>query len=653
MINCVSTGSSFGKAARTKGSCLIFFACCLLLVPCTLLNALDFSLRPKVFASFPLGSGNVTDDGDSRYGLGFGGELGFEVDLSTVWPNRIGLGYTAGLETGLLFNPLKGDEPSNISFYSFNGVAGLYYFPVSRLFTRLDFALGSQLSARNVGTGSGKSNAGMFLRFGGEAGFRFTPAFTLAVNTGYRQFRNSGSIRNSGMYLGLTGQLSFQTGMATVRQGIGASIDQYGEVFPVFLQLYQNNPIGSVLLHNNENAEIRNVRMYFRAAGYTASELLSASVSIIPRGRSVELPLYADFSPNILRFTDSGRILGELVIRYTFLGQEREAIQAITVATHNRNMVSGGDVAALAAFISPSSMEALDFARFIAGLERANRQTGHNNNMQYAMWLLEGLRASGVRLGESYSNENEAQFPAETLAYQSGTSRDLALLFAAVLEGVGIPSAFIHTEKDFLVALHLGIGQSAAETLFNGTDKILIINDEVWLPLSMTAFNDGFIAAWNEGSVILNQIFTQGMDAAFVIVKDAWAIYPPAPLPALGSSLVQTDTEAAASGFNRAMQMYITQEINPLIIRQQGNNTAVGQNRLGILLARAGRIGEAKSAYEAAAGMGSVPAMTNRGNLALTERDFATAERWFRQALQREAQNRAALRGLERVAGSR
>ncbi|MCL2044466.1 MAG: hypothetical protein FWG89_10040, partial [Treponema sp.] len=80
---------------------------------------------------------------------------------------------------------------------------------------------------------------------------------------------------------------------------------------------------------------------------------------------------------------------------------------------------------------------------------------------------------------------------------------------------------------------------------------------------------------------------------------------------------------------------------------------AAGQNRLGILYARAGRLPEARAAYERAAGMGSVPAMTNRGNLALIERDFATAERWFRQALQRESQNRAALRGIERIAGAR
>jgi len=45
--------------------------------------------------------------------------------------------------------------------------------------------------------------------------------------------------------------------------------------------------------------------------------------------------------------------------------------------------------------------------------------------------------------------------------------------------------------------------------------------------------------------------------------------------------------------------------------------------------------------------------MTNRGNLALIERDFAAAERWFRQALSKDSQNSAALRGLEQITESR
>ncbi|MDR0444221.1 MAG: hypothetical protein LBH44_12540 [Treponema sp.] len=607
-----------------------------------------------------MGSGLETADGNPRYGLGGGGDLGFEIDLSSIWSNPLGLGYTLGIEGGFLLNQVKGDEPKNMSFYSFGGSLGLYFFPLSRLFTRIDGAIGVYRPAYEGENG----NAGLYFRGGGEIGFRFTPAFTLAASAGWRQFEADSKTFNSGLYAGLTAQLTFQTGKASGSESIAATLDQYDAVYPAFMQLYQRNAIGNLVIRNNENSEIRNVRVSFRASGYTASEFPCAELSIIQRGRNVELPLLADFSPAILRFTDKGRILGEVVIRYRFLGQERESVRTIIVAAHNRNTITTGDPAALAAFISPTSPEVLDYAKYISGLARTNRRIGHNANFQYAIWLLEGLRASGIRLGETYAAGNEehkrsvVQFPAETLSIGTGSNRDLALLFATGLECVAIPAAFAQIDgtkgsDEFIAAVSLNINKGAAETLFIGTDKILVLNNEVWLPLSMNAFNEGFMTAWAKGVAAFNEAFKAGTTVDFVMVEEAWAVYPPAPLPGLGGRVIRTNTTAATEAVSRAMQAYITQEINPLIQRVgggQGNLTlAARQNRLGILFARAGRMAEAKAAYERAAGMGLVPAMTNRGNLALAEKQFAIAERWFRQALQREPKNTAALRGLEQV----
>jgi hypothetical protein len=511
------------------------------------------------------------------------------------------------------------------------------------------------------------------LRGGGEIGFRFTPGFTLAANAGYKQFSADAGTFSSGFYAGLTAQLSFQTGMTANREGVGIVFDQHEAVYPAFMQLYQTNAAGSLVIRNNENAEIRDVRVSFRAAPYTASEFPCGAVSFIARGRSAELSLLADFSPEVLHFTDKGRILGEVVIRYRFLGREREAVRSVILAAHNRGAVTEGDAAALAAFISPTSPETVDYAKFIAGLARNDRRAGHNQNFHYAIWLLEGLRAGGVKLGKTFADESEVQFPAETLSFRSGNSRDLALLFAGGLESVGIPAAFVsmsneqlamsngqasdsavnNGDYEFLVAVNLGINQSAAETLFNGTGKLLIINGGVWLPLSMSAFNEGFSSAWARAVKALDDNFKAGKQADFVMVEEAWAVYPPAPLPEQGGSVVRTDANAAAREVSRIVQQYVDSEITPIVRQIQtqinANPTAALYNRLGIVQVRAGRIAEGKANYERAAGMGSVPAMTNRGNLALIEKDYPAAERWFRQALAKDSKNRAALRGLEQV----
>jgi len=613
--------------------------------------ALDFSLRPRAFVFIPAEVSSA--EGNAMYSIGGGGDIGFEIDLSSIWPNPIGLSYTLGVEGGMLLNGIEGDVEKQVGIFSFGGGLGLYFFPLSRLFTRIDGVIGVYTPTFDENTGY----SNLYWRGGGEIGFRFTPGFILAANVGWRQFEAESGVFNSGVYAGLNAQLTFRTRGNNNRETIGIVFEQSDAVYPAFMQLYQNNAAGSLTIRNSENAEIRDVRVSFRASPYTASEYPCGTIPLIARGRSASLSLLADFSPEILRFTDKGRVLGEVVVRYRFLGQEREAVCSVIVASHNRNTVTEGDAASLAAFISPTSPETVDFAKYIAGLARNNRRTGHNQNFQYAIWLMEGLRSGGIKLAETFADANEVQFPSETLAFRSGNARDLAVLFAAGLESVGIPAAFVKTENDFLAAVYLNINQTAAETLFNGTSKILIVNGQVWLPLSMTAFNEGFSAAWTKGATVLNETFSDGMTAEFIMVEEAWAYYPPAPLPEQGGRTVRADTTAASREVNRAMEQYITQEIQPILssVQAQVNTTssAALYNLLGIVQIRVGRIAEGKASYERAAGMGLVPAMTNRGNLALIEKDYATAERWFRQALARDSQNAAALSGLEQIAENR
>ncbi|MDR1617807.1 MAG: hypothetical protein LBS06_02010 [Treponema sp.] len=245
---------------------------------------------------------------------------------------------------------------------------------------------------------------------------------------------------------------------------------------------------------------------------------------------------------------------------------------------------------------------------------------------------------------------------------------DIGLLYAAALEASGIPSALVPLEKDsgggfppddFVVACRLGINREEAELLFNGLEKVLVIDGQVWIPLSMNAFNGGFTAAWDGGAEALDRVFAEGAEANFIMTEKAWGMYPPAPLPARGGGPVRAGGEDLAQAADGVMRQYIDRHILPLAAALQreiaAGPAAAGvplaglYNRLGILFVRSGRAAEAGAAYERAAGMGSVPAMANRGNLALIEKDYAAAERWFARALEGEPENRTALRGMEQV----
>ncbi|MDR1319049.1 MAG: hypothetical protein LBJ90_05445 [Treponema sp.] len=608
---------------------------------------LDFSLRPGGFVFFPAGKGNEAADGNERFDIG--GGLGFDIDFASLWPNPLGLGYTVGIEGGLLYNPYKQPASGNAQIYSFGGTLGFYYFPLSRLFTGVEGGIGVYQGIIEEGRGK----PGLWWRAGGELGFRFIPMFTLAAGGGWRQYWSGSGVFNSGFYTGLTLRITFETGRNSTAGGTGAALVQDDGIYLAFLSLYQKSSAGTIVIRNNENAEIRDVRVSFRAAGYTASEFPCGSLPLIAKGRSAEFPLYADFSPEVLRFTDTGRILGEVVIRYRFLGTEKQSVQTAAVQVHNRNIFPSVDPTGLAAFVSPSSPEILEYAKHITGLARSNRRTGLNQNMQTAVWLFEGLRTVGIRLADTHSVEGKAQYPAETLGFRTGNRRDTGLLYAAALEAAGIPSALIPLDNDFIVVYSLEVSQAAAELLFNGLNRVLVIDGGIWIPLSVNAFNDGFTAAWDGDVETLNTVFAEGGEADFIMLETAWGTYPPAPLPAQGAAAVRVNEVNLAQTADRIIQQYIVREIQPQVQNVQrqiaANPTAALYNRLGILLIRSGRTADAKAAYERAAGMGLVPAIINRGNLVLIERDYAAAERWFRQVLTREPENASAKRGLEKV----
>jgi len=330
---------------------------------------------------------------------------------------------------------------------------------------------------------------------------------------------------------------------------------------------------------------------------------------------------------------------------------------------YNRSVFPGGDMAGLAAFVSPTSPEGLEFSKYVAGMARTARRTGLNQNMQFGIWLFEGLRAYGMNVSRSEVQiPRELQFPAQTLAYKSGSALDVGLLYAGLLEAAGIRASLVIAGSsgelsagDVLVAFNLGIRRDDAATaaLFNGADKLFIVGDEVWLLAAVSKLNGGFMAAWEEGVRRIDAILAGEEEAEMIIFEDAWTVYPPAPFPALGMRVAQADMAQVRAGSETALQAYIANEFGPKITavnaQIRGNPTGALYNQLGMLYLRSNMSAQAKTAYERAAGMGSAPAMMNRGNLAVNEKDYTAAERWFNQVLTTQPENAAALRGLAHV----
>ena len=629
---------------KTKRTFCIFF---LLLFPLVFAFSLELNIRVNPVAAIP-----VQQDADNPlFSVGGGAFINADVELFDF--------LSLGPEFGYYLTPLY--KTSTFAQLSAGGLgASVYFYPLARLALRLGGSGGIYEIAYGENTGSQ-----LWWKGYGEVGFRISPLFTLSAGAGYIRFAGGAQEpMYTGIIAGITGRFSLDTVAAGGH--ISARLEQPEPVFPLLYGIYKQNSVGTLTITNDESAEIRNVSISFRAENYTDSLFPCGSADIIRKDRSLTLPLYADFSETLQNFTESGKIPGEVVINYSLLGEEREVRKTVIVSVHNRNTLRWSDPAVIAAFVSPNSPEVLDFSKYVVGIARNMLRSGLNRNMQFALYMFEGLRIGGI----SYSNDDSTpytvfsrdpslldyvQYPFQTLSFRMGDYDDLGLLYAAALESVGIKSALIPLADDFIVLYSLEIGPEEAENLFDRTDNLLTIGDEIWMPLSVSVLREGFVNAWYRAMDNINAAITAGENLDLIILQDAWRTYPPSGIKGGQQAGFEKPAEVSLNrAAENALLRYITTEFGPKIravqndIRTQGGSAQL-YNRLGLLYVRAGMYREAKAEYRRAAELNSTAAMINLGNIAVLEKDYQTAAVWFSAALERQPDNRTALNALERI----
>jgi tetratricopeptide (TPR) repeat protein len=616
------------------------------------LPAIDLTIHALPELSFPLFSlPDNANAGKKTYSLGGGIRVSAELEF---------LDYLyAGLEGSAALQPLNSQGDSSALASGGLGL-GCVFSPVSRLRVQAGIGAGAYSFWSELFPGGYYGD--FYARAQLAAGYRFSPTFSLYGNVGYLHEFQRWTPLYMGLSVGVSANLTLD--MAQSRDEIVVEVSQAEPVFSVVYASYAAAPVGTIKLTNREKTEIRDVRVEFRSERYTSAPVLCGSASILAKGRSVEFPLLAGFNESILDFSEDGEIPGEISVSYTMLGAQRKAVKTQAIKVRNRNTVPGRDPAVLAALVSPNSTEILAYAKYVVGIARNQLRTGLNRNMQFAMALFEALRLSGVAWQEDGSTPytearknperpDYVQYPFQTLAYRSGDCDDIGVLYAACLESIGVGSAFVPLADDFLVCVDMGISAAEADRLFSSAKSYLAIDEEAWLPVSMSRLREGFVNAWYAA---LDGIGAATVESAqdwpdFIPLTDAWQEYPPLGVSSTGSDFLKPPDAQLARAVDNGLIRYISAELGPKIrdtlaaIKAQGGSVSK-RNQLGLLYVRAGMFAEAKGEFEASAAAGSVPALINLGNVRLLEKDYAAAAESFKKALALTPNSKPAQDGL-------
>ena len=615
---------------------------------------LTFKLAPGAFFPF-------LSQGQNFAPVGFSGFFDTGVNIKNV--------FNVGPEFGFFIVPKdnssqlpEGAEP-NITVVPVGVHAEGYWFPMSRMEVSAGLALGISMAMNGRVT-----DYSPWGRVYGEAAFRINPSWSLGLEASFFTHQAYGIIGKPGIAgpsLGVSIKYRLDTEKITGK--VNASISQDESVFPLMSKLYKENPFGTIYIENNESAEISNVKVYFHTENFTSSDLFCGEVGLIHKREVVEVPLVADFSDKIMMFSESGDIPGEIIVEYDLLGQKRKAVESVVVTVYNRNQVRWGDPNVIASYISTTSQEVLELSKYLVGIARNQLRSGLNRNMQFAMYLFEGIRLSNIECKPdnatpyaTYHLDAEyldyLQYPAQTLLYKSGDVDDVGILFMAMLESVGIGAGFIPMENDFIVLIDLKLDDSKVPTMFDGYDRVICMDGQAMIPVSMSTLREGFVNSWYNAVVEIMDAAENGGDASYYALADAWQFYPPATFDG-GTSTGDKPVEAPLiAAVETDMSRYITTEFGPQIAAVQSQLATNGisvdlLNKLALLYVRAGMYSSAIPVYERSAAMGSVSAMNNLGNLATIQRRFEDAKLWYERALNLEPTNSTALKGLNRVLG--
>ncbi|MCL2067873.1 MAG: transglutaminase-like domain-containing protein [Treponema sp.] len=505
------------KCKLIRSKAVLFVFCFLLVVPCFAENEFYLQVTPVVEA--PLGL--------KQFSPGMGAGVSLDWAFFPFLKD-----FTLGVFAGGEFFSLPVQTGDPLTFVE--GKAGPFvrYHP----FDRWSFCTGLSGGFYQYSRGDDSGTQGL-MTFTLGVQFHLSPHFSLFTDGAYtyRAFSSSESLSTFGASLGLRLNLSeIMGGRARIKVD---KTEQY-RVFPVSWAWYENNPVATVKITNEEPNAITDVNLSFYMDSYMGQGWVFASVPRLIQGESVDVPVTALFNEAMLSLTETVTANGEIQVQYRSLGTRKDTVIPIQMPIFHRNTLSWDDDRRAAAFVSPRDSSARLFARYVASAVEGQTQTGDvPKNVRNAAAMFEALRLYGMSYvvvpATSYKSVSadesvldNVSYPYQALHYRSGDCSYLAILFCSLLEALDIETAFITIPGHIYAAFEVGSNDWQA-----GSSDIIEIDGRRWLPVEITVPDEGFTRAWRIGG---RQWRTGGAEAQLYPIRECWEIYPSVTVPASG-----------------------------------------------------------------------------------------------------------------------
>ena len=284
--------------------------------------------------------------------------------------------------------------------------------------------------------------------------------------------------------------------------------------------LKSKGQVGDLQITNTGNDTAKNISIHLTSPNnYFGEKVITISNLAMGQQNTQEFSL--SFNDSILNISSDDKITTDVEIEfYDSLNIKKSKRTSFDIDVSGRNYITWAYPEMTSSWVTSTQPAIRTFAsRATGGTATFASLT---EKLLAAYWIFETMRAYGIQYTtDAHSSADYLQFPYETLKNKGGDCDDHAIMYAAMLEAIGIKSVLV------LVPGHI----------FSG----FMTNEGNIVPIETTASN--FEQALSSGSSQYQNI----TDKRVMIPSDNWATYPAVILPETGELIMPYITKQTGS----------------------------------------------------------------------------------------------------------
>lgn len=282
------------------------------------------------------------------------------------------------------------------------------------------------------------------------------------------------------------------------------------DIYPAYYQFYNTYPLALVSIENTAGYSIEvNVRSEIK--GYSERTQESGFLRI-DRGETKDIPVKVLFGPKLLQTSRREPAVIDLEVEAR-AGTEQTKSLSRHVMIHHRNGWDG-EIGMLGFFVTPDDEPIMEISRGITH-QISDSVDSAVPSFVAAKHLFDELNRLEIRYQRDpnipFYKDDRVQFASETIDLKAGDCDDLVVLYASLLESVGIKTAFVDVkdpEKEIAhVYLLIDAGVSPEQShRMSHNEKRFVIRETrfgkpvLWIPVETTLVEEGFESAWRAGA---------------------------------------------------------------------------------------------------------------------------------------------------------